>query len=161
MNELERFKENALSHNICDDFASRWDGCQSNKQIFDMGMHVQGVPFICRSIAEKWGMSPEYIADRFRSFINGKYISEQNGYDSEMYCLYDGTITARTTILTVVGCKVTIDIPKNHVCNIYAAESVLRIEGDGECHVYRYGSCLVSPAPSVKCLFETEGQDGD
>lgn len=154
MNDMHSFKENAAERGICPDFKDKWDKCQSKKQAFDIGMHVQGVPYICRSIVEKWGLSPEYIATRFSAFINGRYVSQQAGYDSETYCMYDGGITARTTLLLCINHKGVITVPENHVCKIYAVDSVTRIEGEGICHVYQYGSCSVSSAPSIKCIFE-------
>jgi len=158
MNELEQFRENARMRDLCAEYSEKWDACQSNKQLFDFCMDSNGMPYLCRSIIEKWGLTPEYIASRFKAFINGRYVSEQNGYDTEVYCLYNGEMIARTTLLAIIGCNITITVPEYHVCKIHIVDSKVRIEGAGVCHVYRHGSCYVSPAPDVRCVLE-EGSD--
>lgn len=156
--EMARFLNNARERNICDGFRSRLDACQSKKQYFDVAMHAQGVPVLCRSMADGWGLSPKYIAEKFRSFVNGKYISEQNGYESEMYCLYKGDIKARTTLLAIVSSDVTVEVPARHICKIHAVDSIIRMFGDGECHVYTHGKCDVKSDGKVKLVME-DGSD--
>ena len=120
MIDLKQYRENARQNNLCTEYTEKWDSCHSNKQIMDMALGVKAVDFLCDSIAKGWGLSPEYISERFKNFINGKYTSEQNGYTSKMYCEYEGVISADTTMVCLIDSKVTIKKDKSTpICEMY------------------------------------------
>lgn len=140
MNELEQFRENARQRDLCAEYSAKWDACKSNKKLVDLGLDVKGVDYLCASVANKWGMTPEYLAMRFKAFINGRYVSEQKGYDTELYCCYKGNIEARTTILTVIESDTCIVIPQNHICEIYlAGKCDIELTGEGQAVLVIYG----------------------
>ena len=141
MIDLEQYRKNARENNLCSEYSDIWDSCNSNKQIMDMCLGVKGVDFLCDSIAKNWGISPEVICSKFGKFINGKYVRDIDGYTSKIYCKYDGSVVADTTIVTLVGCNVDIRIPTNAICEVYCTEKCdIRVSGDGECVFVCYGN---------------------
>lgn len=140
MIDLDKYRDNARKENLCEEYSQMWDSCGSLKQYMDMALSTKGVDYLCDSIAKGWGISPEHICDRFSRFINGRYISKQKGYESELYCGYNGNITVRTTILTLINCKCDIYLPINNICEIYVTgESTIHIKGAGQCVFICYG----------------------
>ena len=130
MINLEQYRENADKNNLCAEYSKTWDACKSNKQIIDMALGVKGIDYLCDTIAKGWGISPEIISERFKSFINGKYISNQKGYTSKMYCRFSGEINADTTILALIDCDVNVCLPSSGISEIYCT---------GVCHIHVSG----------------------
>lgn len=140
MIDIETYRKNARDNDLCESYSRRWDLCKSNKDLMDMALGAKGVDYLCDTIAKGWGVSPDVISKRFRPFINGKYVSKQKGYTSEMYCEYAGDITASTDVLAIISCVVNIDIPANMMCEIYVVgESHLTLSGKGRCAIVCYG----------------------
>lgn len=140
MIDLEQYRVNASLHKMCDEYYDRWDSCRSNKQIMDMALGVKAVDFLCDSIAKGWGISSEYISDRFKSFINGKYVSKQKGYTSKMYCKFDGDITADTTIVTLIDSVVVLNVPNTSICEVYCTgKCKITVYGEGRAAFVCYG----------------------
>lgn len=141
MIDLKRYRENAQLHGMCSEYSLIWDSCMNKKQIMDMALGCKALDFLCDSIGKGWGISPERISSQFSSFINGKYTSFQKGYDSEMYCRYEGEITLRTTVLGLIECRCTIVVPKNSVCRIFITKnSDITVKGEGRCVCVCYGT---------------------
>ena len=140
MIDIKQFRENATKENLCSEYVQKWDACGSRKQYIDLALSTKGVDYLCDSIAKGWGISPQYICDNFNVFINGNYISLQNGYDSEMYCRYKGEVLARTTVISVLESEIEIKIPKSYLCHIYVAgKSKVNVKCEGECILICYG----------------------
>lgn len=140
MIDLDKYRENAEKENLCADYARIWDSCGSLKQYMDMALSTKGVDYLCDSIAKGWGISPEHLSDRFSRFINGRYISKQKGYDSELYCRYEGSIAVRTTVLTLIDCQCNIYLPLKNICEIYVTgKTDIYIKGSGRCVFICYG----------------------
>lgn len=141
MVDLRQYRENAAANNLCAEYTQIWDSCKSNKQLVDMAFGAKGADYLCDTIAKGWGISPDYICSRFHSFINGKYISEQNGYNSKMYCRFNGDIKADTTLLILVDCTADITLPANCICEIYCAGKCdISVRGDGRAVFICYGN---------------------
>lgn len=141
MIDLEQYRVNASLHKMCSEYYGKWDSCRSNKQIMDMALCVKAVDFLCDSIAKGWGISPEYISERFKSFINGRYVSEQKGYTSKMYCRHSGNVTADTTIITFIDSDVVLNVPKNSICEVYCTgKCKITIFGEGRAAFVCYGN---------------------
>lgn len=141
MIDLEQYRINASLHKMCSEYYGKWDSCHSNKQIMDMALGVKAVDFLCDSIAKGWGLSPEYISERFKNFINGKYTSEQKGYTSKMYCEFDGSITADTTIVTLIDSVVVLNVPNTSICEVYCTGKCrIAVLGDGRAAFVCYGN---------------------
>jgi hypothetical protein len=141
MVSLEQFRENARKEGICGRYAALWDNAKSKKVLVDLGLSVQGMDTVCDSIAKGWGISTDEIRRRFGSYINGRYIHEDEaGYTSVIYCGYEGSIDIETSLLMLVDCDVVLTIPDWHVCDIYATGKVsLSIVGGGRVRLIAYG----------------------
>ena len=141
MKTLQAFREAAKSRNLCDKYSELWDGCNTKKQLFDLATDSNGIPYICESMVEGWGVTPEFISGKFKTFINGRYISKHNGYTSVMYVekFFIEPIVANTTNLIVIACEGVIEVPENTVCNIFIVESDVVVRGTGVCYVKTYG----------------------
>lgn len=140
MIDLQTYKKNAHEHGICAEYAQRWDMCLSKRQLMDMCLSVKAVDYLCDSIAKGWGISPVYLSADFNAFINGKYVSEQKGYTSKMYCRFKGDMDADTTLVVVIDSDVDINLPKYAVCEVYCTGNCnIRFHGDGKAKVICYG----------------------
>ena len=128
--DINKFRENAISDNLCAEYTEKWNDNLSRKRLIDMALEVKGADYLCDSISKGWGVSPEYISDKFNPYINGKYIAKLQGYDSMMFCNYKGSITSNTTLLILINCDIKIEFPSNHISEIYCT---------GKCNINVYG----------------------
>src|SRR5574344_1854404 len=119
-----------------------WENCKSKKQLFDLATDSNGIPYICESMVEGWGITPDFISENFKTFINGTYISQHNGYTSAMFIekFFIEPLVANTTNLIVMACEGVIEIPENVVCNLSIVNSNVVVSGSGVCYVKEYGS---------------------
>lgn len=141
MVDLEQYRMNASLHKMCSEYYDKWDSCRSNKQIMDMALGVKAVDFLCDSIAKGWGISPEYITERFKSFINGRYVSEQKGYTSKMYCKHIGNVIADTTIVTLIDSDIVLNVPNISICEVYCTgKCKITVFGEGRAAFVCYGN---------------------
>ena len=103
---LQAFREAAKSRNLCDKYSELWDGCNTKKQLFDLATDSNGIPYICEAMVDGWGVTPEFISENFKTFINGRYTSQHHGYTSAMYVerFFIEPIVASTTNLIVMAC---------------------------------------------------------
>ena len=141
MKMLREFREAANSRNLCDKYSELWDNCKSKKQLFDLATDSNGIPYICKSMVEGWGVTPEFISEKFKTFVNGRYISQHNGYTSAMYVekFFIEPIVVSTTNVIVIACEGAIEVPENTVCNLFVVESDVAVLGNGVCYVKTYG----------------------
>lgn len=162
-NEILRLKRLALERNICAKYKRWWAGVTSRKGLFDMSMSVQGIEFIADSIAFGWGtLDREYITENFAEFINGKYISRQDGYTSEMYVGEQSkAITPRSTLLVLVGVtKTVINLDEYSVCTIYVCGGCdIEINNKGYLKLVRYGENTVITRSSAGAIYRTAAID--
>lgn len=141
MVDLRQYRENAAANNLCAEYTQIWDSCKSNKQLVDMAFGAKGADYLCDTIAKGWGISPEYLCQRFGSFINGRYVSNQNGYTSKMYCMFDGSITADTTIVTLIDSVVVLNVPNTSICEVYCTgKCKITVFGEGRAAFVCYGN---------------------
>lgn len=149
MIDLKKFRENSIARGLCQGYTDMWDDDKSKRQLFELACDPNSVKFMAKSLSEGWGLSPEYIADKFRHYINGKYICEYkngkgNGYESAMLCMYnEKEFIVNTTLLCVLSSNTTLEISPRHICEIHVAgESNLHIEmgENSQCYIYIYGS---------------------
>ena len=145
MNMLQAFREAANSRNLCDKYSELWDNCKSKKQLFDLATDSNGIPYICESMVEGWGITPDFISEKFKTFINGRYISQHNGYTSAMYVekFFIEPLVVSTTNVIVMACEGIIEIPENIVCNLFIVNSDVMVSGSGVCYVKTYGENTV------------------
>lgn len=138
--EIETYRENAQKNGLCAEWAEKWDNCQSKKQYISMALSVKGMDYVCDTYAKGWGIASNVIYKSFNRFINGRYIYEGEGYTSKMYCLFRNKIIADTTAIILIDCVCDIEIPENHICEIYVTgKCELNISGKGRCVCICYG----------------------
>lgn len=141
MVSLDDYRKKANENHLCAEYAGKWDGCKSNKQLMDLAVSAKGADYLCDTIAKGWGISPDYLCERFINFINGNYISKQNGYTSKLYCRFTGRINADTTLLVLIDSDANVILPKNSICEIYCTGKCnIEILGAGRAVFVCYGN---------------------
>lgn len=142
MNDLDEYKENIRLHGMmCGQYGQALDSFSSNKQLADIAMGVQAFDTLGISIANGWGISPEYICERLKNFINGKYVSHQKGYDSKMYCRYKGEVTSDTSVLMVIDCDIDLNVPNWSISEVYCTGKCnINVSGSGRVVFVCYGN---------------------
>lgn len=141
MVDLELYRENARQHNICKEYSDRWDSCKSKKQLMDMALSASALDFLFNSIAKGWGISTDWLTSNLDMFLNGRYVADQNGYTSKMYCAYKGDIYADTTLIAIIDCEANIHIPSYAICEVYCVGKCrLNVTGAGQARFLCYGS---------------------
>lgn len=137
---LKQFRENARLDGLCSEYSLKWDNCKSKKALMDVCLDAKGIDYLCDSIAKGWGISPDIISEKFKAYINGRYVYE-NKYTSTLFCQYKGEIECDTTALTLVECDVDVFIPEYHICEIYATgKTNIHLHGNGRVVVIAYGN---------------------
>lgn len=135
-------KRKALAMGLCGGYKGLWDKATNRKELADMALDINGADFLCASVSKGWGLSKGFLLNNFNGLINGNYVANcgnGNGYTSEIYIGHKGNITARTTILIVLYSDVTIHVPINHVCRIFAAGNTnIFVECNGVCEFVDY-----------------------
>lgn len=148
MIDLKQFKENALSHNLCETYTEKWADDKSKRQLFELACDSNAIEYMAESYAEGWGLSTDFIADKFKSYINGKYIcsytnSKGNGYTSALLCKYpDEYYHVSTTLLGVLDSDVELGVKPFHFCKIYIAGNShvhISIGEASKCMLFIYG----------------------
>lgn len=150
MKELEAFRAAANDHDVCQTYSTKWDECKSRKQVIDLAQNSACADYVCKAIAEGWGVQPNIIEDKYSKFINDEYISQQDGYTSKMYVGYKQVMEADTTQVIVITCNGSIEIPNNHVCEILVVDSDITLSGNGVCYVRMFGKCNIVKGKEVK-----------
>ena len=152
MKMLQAFREAAKSRNLCDKYSELWDGCNTKKQLFDLATDSNGIPYICKSMVEGWGVTPEFISEKFKTFVNGRYISQHNGYTSAMYVekFFIEPLLVSTTNVIVIACEGVIEVPENTICNIFIVDSDVVVSGTGVCYVKAYGEHTIKYDDTIR-----------
>ena len=136
MDDLLKFKDNALMRNLCTDYTNKWNSAQDEDDLVRMAIDANGISYMCPSIADGLGLNVEYLSNRFKNYINGnkvyKYINEKgNGYSSELLCCYGGTsgerFEVRSTQICVINSKVVLSIPACAYVEVHAVNSEIEV----------------------------------
>lgn len=149
---LREFREAAKSRNICEKYSELLDGCNTKKQLFDLATDSNGIPFICEAMVDGWSVTPELISENFKTFINGRYISQHKGYTSAMYVerFFIEPLVAKTTNVVIMACEGVVEIPENVVCNLFIVNSNVVVSGYGVCYVKTYGKNKVKYVETLR-----------
>lgn len=140
MIDLTKFRENADEHGICEEYSERWAECVSKKQLIDLALDVNGTIYLCNALAKGWGLSPEFIEDKFAPFINGRYTCDNGKYSAQMFCNYGGTVNVTTTLLTLINSEVKVYVSRSQICEIHAVGCKnITLYGEGKAVLVIYG----------------------
>lgn len=152
MNEMQKFREVARERGLCDRYSRLWDSCTSNKQLLDLAMDSNGIPYLCESVSQGWGLPVDYLLARFRMYINNKYISLHKGYSSKLFIRHYDNVWVDATNVVLIECSTVLVVPKNTICNIYLVNSRVNAVGDGTCYVRRYGRSSFKPEKTINYI---------
>lgn len=137
-----QLKRKAIAMGLCGDYKGIWDKSTTQKDLVNMAADINGADFLCASVEKGWGLTKDFLINNFNGLINGFYVARcgnDNGYTSEIYVGHKCDITVRTTILIVLYSDVTIHVPTNHVCRIFAAGNTnISVECNGVCEFVYY-----------------------
>ena len=148
MIDLKQFKNNAIAKGLCDYYTNMWADGKSKRQLFELACDVNSIKYMAKSLSEGWGLSPVFISDKFRAYINGKYICEYKNekrgcYTSTMLCNYDkDSFYVDTTLLCILESKTALDIKPNHICEIYVAGNTyldIKVGENSKVYLFVYG----------------------
>lgn len=140
VNNILELKRKSFGLGLCGKYKSAWDDVTDAKGLFDLAMSVDGVEYLADGIAFGWGLTKDYLLREFDGFINGKYVSRQNGYTSAMFVGGDGEVTVNTTVVLFVGHKGKIRVPRSTVSKIYLCDDCeVDLLCEGRCEAYLYG----------------------
>ena len=106
--------------NLCDVYKDKALDAKSKLALMRLALDANGCSYLCEMQAKGYPLSYETICEKFRSYINGRYVSEfkndkGNGYTSSIYCCFSDfdDIHIETTITTILGCKSNIWVNEN------------------------------------------------
>lgn len=134
-------KAYAGSHGLCGEYGELWNAAEDKEQLMLMALSANGLQFLAESFANTWGLTTEYAVKTFGQYMNGQYLCKQNGYTTEMYCSFEGEITARATATLVVASNATIKTPRGRAVQIHlSGKNNVVIDCDGSCRLYVYGN---------------------
>lgn len=148
MIDLKQFKDNAIAKGLCDNYTARWANGKSKRQLFELACDVNSIKYMAKSLSEGWGLSPVFISDKFKAYINGKYICEYKNekrgcYTSEMLCnYYKESFYVDTTLLCILESETALDIKPNHICEIYVAGNTyldIKVGENSKVYLFVYG----------------------
>lgn len=126
-------KRGAIANGLCGQYAEMWNNAQNKKDLVDIALDANGMRFLASTSAKNaWGLSPQYISEKFAEFINGKYLRKRDGYTSEIFVLFNGTIKTRSTALVIMQCDCDVYVPLNRIVEIYVScGSKIRLHSEG------------------------------
>jgi hypothetical protein len=137
MIDMETFIRNAKMLGLCDTYSGKVAGAKSKRQLLDIALDANGMPYMCDSIAAGWGLTKEYIQEEFEPFLNGRYVRREDGYTSAVYCDENSVHISTTAALVLFSHG---EITTDRICEIHVANSNVTIKSDHLCVVYLYNS---------------------
>jgi len=128
--DLNYFWKNCIKRGLCKEFVLLWRKCKTKKDLFDLSLRIQSIPYFATAIYEGWGVSIDYIKSEFIYFINGNYnavniekTERYNNLTSALYCDYDEEKTIDTNVVHFCGCHCKINSPLNPSAIIFISNS--------------------------------------
>lgn len=140
--KYKEFLSEAIKNGLCEEYRGILYNTKKNYALFKLLCSAKGLDYMCDAIAKNWGVTNDEIYSRLGDWINGKeVVLFKEGYNSKLYCAYKGDVIADTTMVGIINCeRATIEIPKNHICEIYlTGKCTIRLTGEGRCVCVCYG----------------------
>ena len=132
--EIEEFLKRSHEHDAaCAEYAMKIKRAGSVLETFDVGLHIQCIEYLCKSIDEGWGLDMCDIHSIFKNYINGKYV-HRGEYSSVLYCGFDGLVECKETVYCFIGCDdVTLNVESEwRYCKVFVAGGThLTLTGKG------------------------------
>ena len=143
--------------NLCNEYKDKALDASSKLQLMRLAMDSNGCSYLCEMQSKGIELSYDAICDKFRSYINARYVAEYkndkgNGYTSAIYCRFsdDNRIDIQTTLTTILGCKCDVWVGENDFVRIYAdknCELAIHCPITSRCIVEYWGNAKI-----VDCL---------
>lgn len=97
---------------LCAEYAEKVRSAKSKKQLFDIAADINGLVFLC----EQEQLNLDMIQEDFLKYLNGKCKvvlshGSDGAYTSAIYCQYNDTIYADTTLTAFLDCKGSVEVP--------------------------------------------------
>lgn len=136
MDDLVKFKRNALMRSLCSDYTNKWNSAQTEDDLVSIAIDANGISYMCHSIANGWGLDVDYLSNRFKNYINGnkcyKFFNEKgNGYSSELLCCYGGAdgkhFVSRSTQICIINSKVILSVPPCAYIEVHTVNSEIEV----------------------------------
>ena len=113
MNEKEWLIDLWKKGLLCDKYKERVCKASSKRQLMDLLLDANGISFLQEMQAQGHCLPYEVITDKFRPYINGRYVysSQQDGsgYTSVIYCCCDKkNVIVNSTNVCILGCNETV-----------------------------------------------------
>ena len=70
MTDLKQFRENSIKRSLCEGYTDKWSEHKTKRELFELACDSNAVSYMAQSISEGWGLSPQYISEKFKPFIN-------------------------------------------------------------------------------------------
>ena len=127
MNELEKFKENAIKRGLCEEYQERWNKIATKRQAIDMISTCQGSQYFIS--AKYLGIAPtnEFILNEYGRYLNGYYTSTVQtsmNYSSQWYIEYDGVFIPESLFTYFLDCNITINVIEHRAYHfVFAGKS--------------------------------------
>lgn len=119
---MKEIREYITKSTMCAEYKEKLLCAHSKREMFDIMSDINGLAYMSGMEGKGFTIPYEVMTAKFGGFINGKYVSERDGYTSKVYCCYCDTepIEADTALIGIFGCgDVTVNVPDNAICRLY------------------------------------------
>lgn len=144
MTEINRFKDEALRRNLCQDFRSQWENMKTKDDLLKFSLDPKSISYVALSTYEGWGLSTGYIRREFSKHINGHANDNNN---ASLYCRAEGQHTIKHTennIMDTAGCFF-VPIAKCPILHVNNNSDIdLKCEGMNIVKLYMYDESKVN-----------------
>lgn len=148
---------------VCDKYKDKIAKALSKKQIMDVFLDANGIPFLCEISSGGDALPYEVILSEFKSYINGRYSSCHgeigHEYTSAVYCCYSDSngLDIDTTQTLFLGCSLNVNVKPNDYVRIYLDKgSDIRIHcpESAKCIVENWGgmASVIGAVENVKII---------
>lgn len=140
---FKRFIEKAKRHGLCKEYTDKVESAESKRAFMDIVLDANGMEWMCNAIAKWNALTPEYIADAFAPFNDGKYTHhDPQGYSSQMYCGTKLAITLRTSAALIINSDCFVHNLR-YISVLYVVNSKIRIGNKGKVNIISFNSEII------------------
>ena len=122
------FYRNSLARNLCKEYSREFkNDLDDNDKLFSLCLRQQSIPFFATACYQKWGLSADFLKDKFKDYINGKHTAKDcdgvNGYTYQLWCDSGtgGTINISCDITHIMNNICDIVVPKTKCPVVYVS----------------------------------------
>lgn len=151
MDELIKYRRNALQDGLCDEWDSMWASCHGNKEkLMRLALMQQSFPHLTTFCNDGRGLSKEYLMTKFKDYINTRVFRDcegVEGYTYEMFVGMEGSLELCVDVSYFMWAKdLYVTIPRAKAPNIYIANQsnvTLSLDGFDAPIIHMYDNSVV------------------